>query len=99
MGLLERAHIVVGAGFEKDFDRLASAIDTELQQLADSAETRQYEVVTRLPSEDEGELYTRKILVDKDEQIEGGEKDAKYILVKFEDGWYYGPALTKVDTG
>lgn len=93
MGGIDRAQLVRGAGF-KDLVTLADATDRELQHVADSAETAQMQVVYKMPSDDEGRLYTRRLFIDINN--EKGVKNAKYMLIKFQDGWYTSVAFTKL---
>jgi len=90
---IERAHSVRAAGF-KDLVTLADVVDKELQQIAEGGATAELRADTVRPPDNEGRLYEMRLLVDVD-GVEGV-KDAKYLLVKFGNGWYKTVALTKV---
>lgn len=93
MGVVERAHKVIGAGF-KDMEQFARAVDEELQQIADSAETRGLTIVYTRPLDYEGRVGDRMLFIDREGVV--GTKGLRYKLTRASDGWYRGAALTKL---
>ncbi len=95
MGGIQRAHLVIAAANDENKD-FALAVDRELQQISELAETREVKTVYNLPQDTEGQIGDRWLLIDSEGEL-GGNRNDRYLLVRFNDGWYRYAAMTKIE--